>query len=264
MSILQLTPNEPKIKRVLKKILFGKHLFCPYCKGKRIKVYEKRYHCRRCRKFFSLTSVSWLKGSKLSLQIIWLLLYCYTKKIPILQTQDLCGVTEPTVRRWFDRFRERLPEPEFDRLSGIIQMDEMFKKGSMIIGAKQKGTKKVICVPHSKTAADRKDVVDFLEQYVTPYKSELWTDGASIYKGIQNYWPVWHTKDIHKKFEFAHTSEIEGIWANFRTFIRRMYHHITNAKLPEYLYEFCMRFSSPEIFDSPFSYLEKTLCPVSS
>ena len=264
MSIIKLTPNEPKIKRVLKKILFGNYLFCPHCHSRGIKSYEKRYHCKKCRKFFSLTSVSWLKGCKLPLQIVWLLLYCYTRKIPILQTQDLCGVSEPTVRRWFDRFRSNLPEPGFERLSGTVQMDEMFINKSMIIGAKQKGSRKIICMPYKKTAADKKDIVNFLEQYITPHKTELWTDGASIYKGIQNHWPVWHIRDIHKRFEFAHTSEIEGIWAVFRTFIRRMYHHISRAKLPEYLYEFCMRFSSPEIFDSPNSYLEKTLYRVSS
>lgn len=134
----------------------------------------------------------------------------------------------------------------------------------MIIGAKQIGTRKIICVPYEKTAADRRDIVQFLEQYVTPYKTQLNTDGASIYKGIQNHWPVWHDKDIHSKGQFGKTSEIEGIWGVFRTFIRRMYHHINNIKLPEYLHEFCIRFSQPEIFDSPLSYLEKTLCPVST
>jgi transposase-like protein len=263
MNILKLTPSERKIKRDLKKILFGKFLFCPHCKGRQIKAYGGRYHCRRCRKFFSLLSVSWLKGSKLPLQTIWLIIYCYARKIPVLQSQELCGVTEPTLRRWFDRLRDHLPEQSFERLSGIVQMDEMFKKGAMIIGAKQVGTRKIICAPYIKTAADRKDIVAFLEQFITPYKTQLNTDGASIYKGIQDHWPVWHERDIHKKFEFAKTSEIEGIWAVFRTFIRRMYHHITNIKLPEYLYEFCVRFSQPEIFDSPYSYLQKTLCPVS-
>ena len=65
--------------------------------------------------------------------------------------------------------------------------------------------------------------------------------------------------DIHKKFEFGLTSEIEGMFGNLRTFIRRMYHHTTPKYLPEYVGEFCLRFSSPEIFISPYDYLEKTL-----
>jgi len=34
--------------------------------------------------------------------------------------------------------------------------------------------------------------------------------------------------------------------------------------MPEYVREFCIRFSSPEIFDSPLNYLEKSLCLVPS
>jgi len=68
-----------------------------------------------------------------------------------------------------------------------------------------------------------------------------------------------HKVDIHEKFEFGLTSEIEGMFGNMRTFIRRMYHHTTPEKLPEYVSEFCIRFSLPEIFISPNEYLTKTL-----
>ncbi len=68
-----------------------------------------------------------------------------------------------------------------------------------------------------------------------------------------------HRVDIHKKFEFGLTSEIEGMFGNLRTFIRRMYHHSTQDYLPEYVTEFCARFSSPEIFISPRAYFIKTL-----
>lgn len=49
------------------------------------------------------------------------------------------------------------------------------------------------------------------------------------------------------------------MFGNLRTFIRRMYHHVTAEQLPEYVREFCARFSSPEIFESPRAYLRKTL-----
>ncbi len=80
-----------------------------------------------------------------------------------------------------------------------------------------------------------------------------------MYRSINKWCPVKHKRDIHKKWEFSLTSEIEGLFGNLRTFIRRMYHHATPEYLPEYVSEFCIRFSSPEIFDSPLTYLEKTL-----
>ena len=68
-----------------------------------------------------------------------------------------------------------------------------------------------------------------------------------------------HSVDIYKKFEFGQTSEIEGMFDNLRTFIRRMYHHSTPEYIPEYVSEFVPRFSSPEIFQNPNEYLKKTL-----
>ncbi len=79
------------------------------------------------------------------------------------------------------------------------------------------------------------------------------------YKYGKNYWMLRHKSDNHSKWEFGLTSEIEGLFGNLRTFIRRMYHHVTPDKLPEYVSEFCFRFSLPELFNSPNEYLLKTL-----
>jgi len=38
-----------------------------------------------------------------------------------------------------------------------------------------------------------------------------------------------------------------------------MYHHMTPEKMPEYAKEFSVRFSSPELFENPRNYLQKTL-----
>ena len=51
----------------------------------------------------------------------------------------------------------------------------------------------------------------------------------------------------------------EGIFGVLKTFIRRMYHHVTMAKLESVVREFCCRFSHPEMFDSPYEYLLITL-----
>ncbi|HAZ16832.1 MAG TPA: hypothetical protein DCY49_02945 [Candidatus Jacksonbacteria bacterium] len=85
-----------------------------------------------------------------------------------------------------------------------------------------------------------------------------------IYRGIQHWWPVGHQYDIHKKWEFELTSEIEGIFGNYRTFVRRMYHHHRSENLEEYVREFCFRFSLPEMFNSPLNYLQNTLTLVPS
>lgn len=112
-----------------------------------------------------------------------------------------------------------------------------------------------------KKSVDRKDTVDFLSQHVVP-GSKLWSDGAAIYKGINNHWRVDHSYERHNKWEFALTSEIEGLWGNLFTFIRRMYHHITQNKVEGVINEFVARFCFKEWFESPANYLGIALQPV--
>lgn len=264
MYILKQIPSEAKIKRDLKKILFGKRLFCPRCGSYQVRRSEKRYRCRKCRKPFSLTSVTWLKGMKLSLATFWTLLWCWCNKVPVDQTVKLSKLSEPTVRAWFDRFRKHLPDDCQMRLSDTIQMDEAFyggKKGSLLVAAKQKGTRKAVGRVLAHTNFQRQDAVPILQQYVVP-GSKLNTDGHGVYKKINNWWPVEHAYDVHSRFEFSLTSEIEGLFGCCKTFIRRMYHHATKEKFPALVAEFLARFSHPEYFQNPQSYLQAAIIPV--
>ncbi len=257
MYTLKQIPSEAQIKRFLRRTLFGKNVFCPWCRCRRVKRYEDRYRCLGCRRRFSLLSHTWLSNLKLPLQQWWALLWCWTIREPVLQTVTLTGLPERTVRRWYATFREHLP-PETHVLEHVVQMDEAYFKNAALVLAKQKGTRKLASAVIFDRDPNKTDVVNFLFEKVAP-GSELWTDGGSIYAKIEQRWPVTHSRDIHSKFEFAHTSEIEGMFGVYRTFVRRMYHHHWSANLEEYVREFCFRFSSPEIFNSPRKYLIKTL-----
>ena len=257
IALLNQIPSETKIKKQLRNIIFGKNLFCPGCRSRKVYVSESRYRCRKCRQPFSLLSGTWLANLKLSYRTFWALLWCWTQRVPVLQTQKLCHVSEVTTRHWFRQFRLHLPVFE-PILAGQIQMDEAYFKSLSLIMAKQIGSRHLAHQIIFKNSANKSEATQFLYQWIEP-RSRLQTDGAGIYKNIEQWWQVKHTKDIHAKWEFGLTSEIEGLFGNLRTFIRRMYHHVTPELLPEYVSEFCVRFSSPEIFDSPFKYLSKTL-----
>jgi transposase-like protein len=262
MTILRQVPSEAKIRRVFKKILFGKYLSCPHCGSRVIKKYEGRYRCKKCRRPFSLTSSSWLKGMKLSLEIFYALLWCWINKTPVDQAVRLTQVSLPTVRNWYEKFRDNLPNEMLEqmRLSGIIQEDEAYRGSKnakfSIIGAKEAKSveKKLKMVVLFKKSVARNDIVNFCKDNIVP-GSLLCTDGAAIYKGIGNWWPLEHQYEIHKKFEFAITSEIEGVWGVFFTFIRRMYHHVTINKIESIVKEFNFRFCFEETFKNPENYL---------
>jgi len=257
MYNLKQIPTEAQIKKYIRRILFGKNIFCPKCKSQKIVWYEKRYRCKNCRLRFSLISHTWLKDMKIPFQKFWLILWCWNTQIPVKQTMALTCVSEDAIRHWFDLFRAHIPDNPVI-LEKIVQLDEAYFKRRTLIFGKQKGTRNLAYEVLTATSVQRHHATYFLEQHVKP-RSKLHTDGAAIYKGIQRWWPVRHTRDIHKRWEFTHTSEIEGVFGNLRTFIRRMYHHATPEKFPEYVSEFCARFSLPEMFKNPHSYLEKSL-----
>ena len=257
MYQLKQIPSEAQVKKYLRRTIFGKNLSCPSCKSRLVAVYETRYRCRNCRLKFSLLSHTWLSDMKLPYQKFWMVLWCWTIQIPVKQAQTLSGLSDEAVRRWYGNFRMHLPQ-ETHILEHIVQLDEAFFKNMTLLMAKQKGTRKLSYDIIPGTHPQRHHAGYFLFRKVKP-NARLWTDGVAIYQGIDRWWPVKHSRDIHKKFEFAHTSEIEGMFGVYRTFVRRMYHHHWSENLPEYVREFCFRFSSPELFENPLFYLQKTL-----
>lgn len=172
----------------------------------------------------------------------------------------LSELSEKAVRHWYDLFRSHLPF-EQELLEAIVQLDEAYfggKMGAALLLGKQVGTRKLAwhVLPHTTPA--KEDAWAFLQTYVKP-DTTLQTDGGAIYKNIHEWWPVNHKYELHKKWEFVLTSEIEGSFGNLRTFIRRMYHHVTIEKLPGIVGEYCFRFSHPDMFKNPCYYLQNTL-----
>lgn len=262
MHNLKQIPSEAQIKEFLRRTLFGKNIFCPRCHNRQVWQEKDRYWCPRCHRRFSLLSYTWLHDLKLPLEKWWLVLWCWTSQISVQQAMKLSGLSDMVIRHWYDSFREHLPENSHI-LSRIVQLDEAYGKGWSLVMAKEKYSRKTAFVVLPERSVERQDAVRFLAQYVQP-RSRLYTDGAAIYKGIGRWWPVRHKYELHAKWEFSKTSEIEGLFGNLRTFIRRMYHHVTSDKMPEYVREFSARFSSPELFENPSNYLQKslTLAPI--
>ena len=201
---------------------------------------------------------------RLPLPQFWLLLWCFVNQVPVKQTEKLLELSEKAVRHNFDLFRTHLPR-DTQLLEAIVQLDEAYFghfKGLALLIGKQKGTRKLAYTILDEHPA-RIDAYKFLQTYVKP-ETLLYTDGSTIYKGLQKHYPITHFSENHVKFEFTNTSEIEGMFGVLRTFIRRMYHHTSKEKFPEYMLEFYCRFSRPEMFTSPRHYLKNTLCLVPS
>ena len=159
----------------------------------------------------------------------------------------------------YQTFRKNLPKEKVI-IEAIIQLDEAYFegfKGQTFLMAKQGGTRKLAYKILNHQDHSKFDAVNFLKEN-TRCGTILCTEGYSIYHGIEKLFPVTHIVDIHKNWEFGKTSEIKGVFGNLRTFIRRIYHHVTSKNLEEIVSEFCFRFIHPEIFKNPRIFLQIT------
>lgn len=255
-------PTEKKIIKHLKQIIFGSRVKCLCCNSRKLIWYEqeKRWFCRRCRKKFSIKSVSWLNNMKLSYAELWILIDCWQHKLNIQQTIKRTKLSERTIRLWYRKFREHLPQSKI-YLKGQIEVDEMYINRRIgVFGAIERQSGNIVLwVPPDIPDINYAKI--FLDSVVHP-KSWLYTDGSIFYRKAKAWGYINHFTENHSKFEFGKTSRIEGIWGVFRTFIRRMYHHIWSKNLKKFVAEFQARFCHRKIFINPLNYLKKCLLVV--
>lgn len=211
-----------------------------------------------------MKSVSWLKGTKLDLKKLWLLVDCWQRRIAFKTTSEICGVSTVTVRRWFRRFQEHLVYESPD-LQGTVEMDEAFlgrrrhKNQRIVLGAYERGSKKIVLRMTMNREQGTTD--DFLLRHVKT-TSMVWTDGAPGYEGINAFFGYLHGTCIHDTFDFGPTNHIENVWSVLKGFIRRTYHHFHKEWLPMLLREFEARWNAPDLFLSPLFYLRACLVAV--
>lgn len=127
-----------------------------------------------------------------------------------------------------------------------------------MIAAKEITSRQVVFAVCETHIVYRSDILSFIETHIAK-GSTVHTDSHPMYRGIDRFYGLLHKYDLHNRFEFHLTSEIEGVFGNLRTFIRRMYHHVRKENLPEYVVEFQCRFSRKEYFSSVEQFLLKTL-----
>lgn len=261
MHIIDAVPSEAKCRSIIKRQLFGKRVYCPYCMYTKMKRFEGRFFCPRCRKKFSLTSCSFMRRMRIPYRKAFTLLICWQRKVPFGLAASLAGVSPPTARRWFRLFREHLPH-DHEEFWGTVEIDEAYfgrrRTGNqrMVIGAIERRTGKVILRQIRSRSYEETD--DFILDHVMG-GSTVCTDGAQCYEGISGFWGYRHIQCNHSIFHFGPTNRIEAVWSALKRFLRRTFDRPTAKYLPEILREFQTRINTPKLFDSPLTYLENCL-----
>jgi hypothetical protein len=258
MNSLAGLPRERQCHIQLFKLIY-KSSSCPDCSGKLL--FRRAYAwCRVCRIKHSVRAVTWFRGSNLPLQKLWLLIWCWQKQKSVGTTVDIVGVSYPTVRRWFRRFRSLVPSSSL-RLSGIVEVDESFfgkrRYGSqcIVVGAIERDTRRVRLQVIPDRAQDSLEI--FLSSTVSR-GSHINTDAHSGYNDLE-YYGYSHERCNHSNGHFGPTNMIENFWGVLKRSLRRLYGKLTLADFKNILREWEQRQNNPELFYTIDNYLQATL-----
>lgn len=273
MIILQCSLPEKQIKSEMRKIVFGNRTRCPTCHNLKIKSINHRYWCPRCRKFFSLTSTTWLKNIRFAWQKLYLLLYCWLKEYPVRITLDLTELSRPTIYQWNDKFRNNIPL-ETIYLSEEVEVDESW------FGTRNKGRKnhtwkenKIPVVGIYARESDKlitKSLPAATAEYILPFiKGNVDQTNAKIFSDkYRPYWPLRrlglnHTMVDHYSGEYTETNRIEGMWSVMKRRLKRTYYAVSKRKFPKYVCEITYRINTRKNPEKPLEYLNKSIMSAS-
>ena len=235
---------------------------CPHCDSERIGSPSKHptmpYHCRACRKFFSVKTNSLMHGSKLGYRVWALATYLLTTGIKGVSSMKLhrdLGITQKSAWHLAHRIRETWADT-VGPFAGPVEVDETYvggkernrhqsqKHGSgpaagktIVVGIKDRATNQIAAEPVQQ--ADKDTLQGFVEDYAVS-DAQVYTDEHPSYRGLPNHQAVKHSVGEYVN-GMIHTNGVESFWSMVKRGHMGTYHHMSPKHLHRYVNEFAGR-----------------------
>ena len=244
--------------------IYPEGLMCPWEAHNNTLIREKYLWCGTCRRKWSLKRTLGFGFSKLSWTKILALVICWQGKHSPGDIVVATGLSYPTVQRWLERLRARLPRSEGDPLAGLLEIDESFlghqKYGNqaIVMGVVNRETNEVRLEVIPDVAQDT--VEDFLDRHAE-VGSLIHADAHASHLGLEE---VGYGLVVcnHDRGHFGPTNRAENVWSCLDRFVTRTRDRFLLPFLPGILQEFQARRSHPELFQDPFTLLRSIAVPV--
>ena len=234
---------------------------CPACASDAVSERKNRrpapYHCRSCRKTFSVKTGTLLHNSKLPLSQWAIAFYLFSTNLKGVSSMKLhrdLGITQKAAWHMEHRIQECW-NAAADQFAGPVEADETYiggKEGNKhadkklnagrgtvgktaVVGVKDRATNRVNA--QVVAATDAPTLRRFVETR-TADAAMVYTDEARAYNGLARpHESVKHSVGEYVR-EMAHTNGIESFWATLKRGHDGVYHHFSVKHLDRYVTEF--------------------------
>jgi transposase-like protein len=232
--------EESIIEYLIKKQVFIKPNNCSNCNGSEFYLYGKKWRCglRRCRREKSVCDNSFFAGSKLPVNDILLLGYCWLSKMSNETLLMIMQHSSATITAYFEYFRQLVADSldlEDMVIGGdgvVVEIDEAkFGKrkhhrghsveGCWVLGGVERTPERKIFLVE---VPDRK--ADTLLAVISKYVAEgstVYTDCFSSYSSLGELFEhqtVNHSANFRDPVTGCHTNTIEGTWCGIKMRIK--------------------------------------------
>ena len=265
-NIIEMFPNDKAAKKWFAEVRWPDGITCAHCESDNVQTGAKHptmpYHCRSCRKYFSVRTGTVMADSKIGFQKWALAIFLMNTSLKGVSSMKLrrdVGLTQKSA--WHMAHRIRQTWEKGTGLNGnAVEVDEAFFGGkesnkhpdnklhagrgtvgkTAVAGAKDRETGQIAAEVVPDTKADT--LQGFAKQHVEK-GGTMYSDDAVAYADFDHV--AKHESVKHSIGEYvrgmAHVNGMESFWSMMKRGFHGTYHRMSPKHLQRYVSEFAGR-----------------------